>query len=259
MTPIPAATVILVRPVVRPGRAGLEVFLVRRHKKASFMSGAFVFPGGKIDPSDGSAEVAAVRELFEEAGVLLADRALEPATQARWRRRLLAGEVAFPQLLEEEGLKPDQTRLHEWSRWITPSFEPKRFDALFFVAELPPDQVPSFDDQETVEELWIGPADALARQAEGTLRLPPPQLRTFHELAAAGTIGDVVIAAGERQKQPVGICPRPVLGGENITLLMPWDPDYPSAEGEGDVVPAGHVLATPPSRMTWTGSAWLAT
>lgn len=253
MTPIPAATVIL----VRPGMGGLEVFLVRRHRKASFMSNAFVFPGGKIDPDDGGPEVAAVRELFEEAGVLLCDRPLGVPVQREWRRRLLAGETTFAALLAEEKLAPDATRLHAWARWVTPSFEPRRFDAAFFVAELPPGQVPSFDDQETVEELWVSPADALARQAEGTLRLPPPQVRTFHELAAAGTVGDVVALAAQRARQPVAICPRPLAGeGGAITLLLPWDPDYASADGDGEAVPPDHILATPPSRLTWTGAAW---
>jgi 8-oxo-dGTP pyrophosphatase MutT (NUDIX family) len=256
VTPIPAATVIL----VRPGTDGLEVFLVRRHRKASFMSNAFVFPGGKIDPDDGGPEVAAVRELFEEAGVLLCDRALPADEQREWRRRLLAGETSFAKLLADEKLVPDASRLHFWARWVTPSFEPKRFDAHFFVAELPPDQVPSFDDQETVEELWIGPAAALARQAEGTLRLPPPQVRTFHELAAARTLGAAVVLADERARAPVPICPKPLVGQDgNVTLLLPWDPDYAAADGDGEVVPADHVLATPPSRLTWTGAAWRTT
>jgi 8-oxo-dGTP pyrophosphatase MutT (NUDIX family) len=255
VAPRPAATVIL----VREGEAGLEAFLLRRNRKASFMSNAFVFPGGKIDPDDGSAEVAAVRELFEEAGVLLTDRPLAPDAQADWRRRLLANEVTFAALLAAEGLRPDATRLHFWSRWVTPSFEPKRFDASFYLAQLPPGQVPSFDDQETVEELWITPVAALARQADGSLRLPPPQVRTFHELAAAGTVAAAIAASAVRAAAPVAICPRllpPGAGPAGITLLFPWDADYARADGEGEAVGPGHILANPPSRLTWTGSAW---
>ncbi len=223
------------------------------------MSNAFVFPGGKVDPTDGSAEVAALRELFEEAGVLLCDRPLAADKQAEWRRRLLANEVDFPRLLSDEKLAPDRSRLHGWSRWITPSFEPKRFDAEFFIAELPGDQVPSFDQKETIEEVWVTPEEALARQAAGTLPLPPPQVRTFHELAAAGTLDEAVRISAERRKQPVAICPRPLAGGAGgtgLTMLLPWDPEYPSAEGEGEAVAPGHILATPPTRMTWTGTAW---
>src|SRR5262249_5085151 len=143
---------------------------------------------GRIDPDDGGPEVAAVRELFEEAGVLLTDRPLAEETQAEWRRRLNAGSGGLRQLLAAAQLPPHRSRLQFWSRWLTPSFEPKRFDAAFFVAELPPGQTPSFDQKETVEELWISPAEALARQTAGTLRLPPPQVRTFIELEACGTI-----------------------------------------------------------------------
>jgi 8-oxo-dGTP pyrophosphatase MutT (NUDIX family) len=244
--------------LARPGPDALEVFLVKRHRKASFMSSAFVFPGGKVDPDDASAEVAAVRELFEEAGVLLCDRPLAPDVQSAWRRRLLAGEARFQQLLADEGLVPDRARLHRWSRWITPSFEPKRFDAAFFLAELPPDQVPSFDAQETIEELWVSPADALARQSAGTLKLPPPQLRTFHELLACGTIAAAVAAAAERQRTPAALCPRPVMGEGGLTLLFPWDPDYAGAEGEGLPLASDHPWATPPSRMVWDGTTWRA-
>ncbi len=249
------------------------MFLLKRHRRASFMSNAFVFPGGKIDPDDGSPEVAAVRELFEEAGVLLGDRSLTPDAQAGWRRRLLAGEASFAELIAAERLAPDRSRLRPWSRWITPSFEPKRFDAQFFLAELPPDQVPSFDAQETVEELWVTPADALARQSAGTLRLPPPQLRTFHELAACASLGIALARAGERQKSPAALCPRMLGGpaglgpaggeakrspliGEGITLLLPWDPDYAGAEGEGTPLAPDHPWATPPSRFHWDGATW---
>jgi 8-oxo-dGTP pyrophosphatase MutT (NUDIX family) len=257
MTPIPAATVILVRP--GPVRPGLEVFLLKRHRKASFMSSAFVFPGGKVDPDDGSAEVAAVRELFEEAGVLLTTGpALGAEAQTAWRRRLLAHEVTFAELLAEAQLVPDGARLHRWSRWVTPSFEPKRFDAEFFVAELPPGQVPSFDDQETVEELWVTPTDALARQDGGELRLPPPQLRTFHELAGLTSVAAVVAAAAERQRSPAALCPRLLRGAAELTLLLPWDAEYERAEGEGTPIPADHPWAGPPSRLVWQGATWRA-
>ena len=222
MSVIPAATVILVRESER----GLEVFLVKRHKKSSFMSNAFVFPGGKIDPTDADAETAAARELFEEAGVLLA----------------------------AANLGVDRSRLHWWSRWVTPMQEPRRFDAEFFVAELPPGQTPSFDQKETVEELWITPAAALERQAAGELRLAPPQLRTFHELSALdGGIAGVIAASAQRQGHRAAICPRIVEDEGGIAIVLPWDPAF----GD-DALPSGHVLATPPSKFVWNGSAWRA-
>src|SRR5688572_24225191 len=230
MSVIPAATVIL----VRESEQGIEVFLVKRHKKSSFMSNAFVFPGGKIDPTDADAETAAARELFEEAGVLLAD---PPADAARVavadRARLLAGDTAFNDILAAAGLGVDRTRLHFWSRWVTPVQEPRRFDAEFFVAELPPGQTPSFDQKETVEELWISPAAALERQAAGELRLAPPQLRTFHELAAAATdggIAGVIAASGIRRMHRAAICPRIVQDEGGIAIVLPWDPSFGDTE-----------------------------
>jgi 8-oxo-dGTP pyrophosphatase MutT (NUDIX family) len=251
--PIPAATVVL----VRPAGDDVQVFLLRRHRASSFMSNAFVFPGGKIDPEDGSPETAAVRELYEEAGVLLCEPpAADPATARDARRRLNAGEVSFPQVLALCSRSPAQGGLHWWARWVTPSAEPRRFDATFFVAELPPDQSPSFDDKETVEELWIAPGEAIARQAAGELRLPPPQLRTMFDLRAAGGMPGILAEAARRQAARAPIMPRIAMGEDGIKILLPWDPEYLATSGEGEPIAREHILATPPSRFVWTGSAW---
>lgn len=256
---IPAATVILVREAAAgPGASKrldeVEVFLLKRHRASSFMSNAFVFPGGKVDPDDGSPEVAAIRELYEEAGVLLAEPPFD--VSAETRARLIAGEVTFPQVIAGANLRLDHSRLHYWARWMTPSAEPKRFDALFFVAELPPGQTPSFDQKETVEELWITPAEALARQADATLRLPPPQVRTMHELVAAGSLSSVVAASRARAAAPVGVCPRIAMGEAGIKIVLPWDPAYADTPGEGQAISSDHLLATPPSQFSWDGKAW---
>jgi 8-oxo-dGTP pyrophosphatase MutT (NUDIX family) len=250
--PIPAATVILSRQTER----GLEVFLLKRHRASTFMSNAYVFPGGRVDEADGSPEVAAIRELFEEAGVWLADPLPEDLDAER--RRLNADETTFPEILARASATPDLTRLHWWARWVTPSAEPKRFDAQFFVAELPPGQSPSFDQKETVEELWITPAEALERQAAGTLRLPPPQLRTLIEMSRAGDLAGVIAASGVRQRSKRPMCPRISSSDAGISIVLPWDPDYVQTEGEGEPVPADDVLAGPPSRFLWNGSAWTA-
>ncbi len=186
VTPRDAATVILLRPAAV---SGYEVFLLRRRRGASFMGGAFVFPGGAADDGDGDLRITAARELFEEAGVLLAPAAPPPDELATMRRLTLDGAPLTP-MLEARGVAIDPATLHYYAHWVTPSVEKKRFSARFYVAVLPPGQTPSFDDRETVDEAWVTPQAALARVAE--LALPPPQLRTFLELSAAPSIDDVL-------------------------------------------------------------------
>ena len=246
--PRDAATVIL----VRPAPAGFEVFLLRRRRGASFMSGAFVFPGGGADEGEADPRVTAARELFEEAGILLG--ACDPAALPALRRRVLDGDVCAA-VLGEHGLAFDPSALHYFAHWITPSSEPKRFSARFYVAVLPPGQEPHFDDRETVDQVWVTPADALARTGE--LSLPPPQVRTFHELAAAATVDDVLALAAARAAAPHPVMPRLAAVGGGFALLLPWDPEYLTA-GTGDAAPLPdrHPLATGPSRFVMEDRAW---
>ena len=251
---------VLLRPAQGGGGEDFEVFLVRRRRGASFMASAFVFPGGGAD-ADEDARTAAARELFEEAGVLLARDAgkgaetLQVQTQDSLRRRILGGAHAAT-LLEKAGLAWSTDVLVPWAHWITPSIEPKRFSARFFVCELPTGQDPSFDDIETVEQVWIRPADAIARAGE--LALPPPQLRTCWELAQLPTI-DAVIAEGRaRAEEPHPILPRLALaGGGPPCLLLPWDPDYVEG-GTGDGAPLTYRprWARGPSRFIMEDRAW---
>ena len=254
--PVPAATVILLRER-RPG-ADVEVFLVRRHRRSQFMSDAFVFPGGRIDEADGSAEVAAIRECFEEAGILLV-RGSTPADLAERRRRLNAGEIDFREVLAAGALEPDVERLHAWARWVTPSAEPKRFDVRFFLAETPPGAEASFDDKETTEAVWLTPEEALTRHREEAMRLPPPQVKTLSELlpyAPAG-IAAVVEAARRRAPHLDPILPRFADVAGTIMLLLPWDPEYERAGvGEAQPIPKGHFLAGGPSRFILEGMTW---
>jgi 8-oxo-dGTP pyrophosphatase MutT (NUDIX family) len=210
-----AATVI----VLRPAATSFEVLLLRRRTGASFMARACVFPGGGLEPGE-DARAAAARELAEEAAVRIDTAALVP-----------------------------------WSHWITPSIEPKRFSARFFVTELPPGQVPQFDATETVDQVWVTPDDALARSKE--LALPPPQVRTFWELAQYKTIAEVLAAAKKRADEPHPIMPRlsPTNGGP--CLLLPWDPDY-TITGTGEATPLAYVptWATGPSRFYMQDGTW---
>lgn len=256
-----AASVIL----LRRAPVGFDVFLLRRRKGASFMASAFVFPGGGAEESE-DARTCAARELFEEAGVLLARDTQggtsttltegAPASAAALRKRVLAGEEPGA-VLERFGLGWRTDVLVPWAHWITPSIEPKRFSARFFVCELPIAQEPSFDNVETVDQAWVRPSDAIARARE--LALPPPQLRTMHELAEYATIEDVLAAGTARGDEPHPIMPRlrEPTGDGSVTLLLPWDPEY-ITKGSGDATPMTYTpgWARGPSRFVMEDRAW---
>jgi 8-oxo-dGTP pyrophosphatase MutT (NUDIX family) len=239
--------VILLRAADRD--PGFEAFLLRRRRGASFMSGAFVFPGGAADPDDAELRATAARELFEEAGVLVGRGAPDADTLAGWRKRILGGEPLAP-ILAEHGVAFDLDAFHYYAHWITPSIEKKRFSARFYVAVLPAGQAPSFDDQETVDQAWVTPGEALARARPDDLALPPPQIRTFHELATARSIDDVVARCAARAANPHPVMPRLAPQPSGFALLLPWDPEYETA-GTGDLapIPARHPLAEGPSRF----------
>ena len=253
-----AAAVIL----LRRASPGFEVFLLRRHQRASFMASMFVFPGGATEPGE-DARTAAARELFEEAGVLLArsdagfeGQTLEFPIVGALRRRILGGASA-QQALAAAGLAWSTDMLVPWSHWITPSIEPKRFSARFFTCELPTGQIPSFDEVETVEQCWVRPLEAIARAGE--LALPPPQIRTFWELAQLDTIEEVLAAGRARSEEPHPIMPRlqaPIDGAPRC-LLLPWDPEY-TETGTGDGTPLTYApsWATGPSRFILEDRTW---
>jgi 8-oxo-dGTP pyrophosphatase MutT (NUDIX family) len=248
-----AATVIL----VRSGESGLEVFLLRRRKNASFMGGAFVFPGGARDEGEDDLRVTAARELFEEAGVLLATTPVAREQAIALRTRTLDGEP-LPALLAEAGLALDADALTYFAHWITPSIEPKRFSARFYVAVLPEGQAPSFDARETVDEIWLSPAAALARAQD--LALPPPQVRTLWEIATVTTLDELHAMAQMRASHMHPIIPRmapmPAMPG-GFALLLPWDPEYLSAgTGDSAPMPDDHPLAIGPSRFILEDRTW---
>jgi 8-oxo-dGTP pyrophosphatase MutT (NUDIX family) len=240
-TPRDAATVIL----VRERAPGFEVFLLRRHRGASFMPSSYVFPGGAADEGEGDLRVTAARELFEEAGVLIAKDPVDDLVGLR--RRVLDGEKVTAPL--------DLDAFHYYSHWITPSVEKKRFSARFYVARLPAGQEPSFDDRETVDQAWVTPHEALERSKE--LALQPPQLRTFLELSATATIDDVLAICARRAAAPHPVMPRLAPQGSGFALLLPWDPEYETA-GTGDAapMPAGHLLAEGPTRFVMEDKGW---
>ena len=232
-----------------------------------------------MDADETDPRQAAIRELFEEVGVLLARGPVQETELARGdtlRKRVLGGE-SFRGVLAERGLRPDVGALRYFAHWITPSAEPKRFSARFFVATLPagqtvntsasgPDQEPDQEPDQGPDQMpgemddacWIRPTEALARAA--TLRLPPPQLRILRdlrELAGRGGIANVLMACAERATAPHPILPRIAPHGDGVALLLPWDPDYHAlGTGEALAIRADHPLAEGPSRFILEDATW---
>ncbi|MFM8266724.1 MAG: NUDIX hydrolase [Ilumatobacteraceae bacterium] len=229
----PAATVML----VRDGEPGLEVFMLRRTTQAVFASGMYVFPGGRVDPADGEGDdaflVAAIRECFEEAGVLLAtgaDDAVLPADHPVLdaRRTVHAGDVDLRQLVDTHGLRLRTDALTWVSHWVTPRGErARRFDTRFYLAVMPEGQHSVHDDTETVASLWIRPDDALARGERGELQLMPPTIANLHFLADHGTV-TAALEAAHRIGTPPRIEPRFRVdaSGGLVGIALPGDVDY---------------------------------
>jgi 8-oxo-dGTP pyrophosphatase MutT (NUDIX family) len=195
VTPRPAASLILLRRGGKHRDRNVEVMLVRRSPKASFMPGVWVFPGGTVDPGDGedpepAHRACAVRELHEEAGIEL----------------------------------PGDAELHAWSRWITPELAPVRFDTRFYVALAPPHSPPHPDGAETTEAAWISPREALRRHRGGELSLVFPTIKHLESLLPYDSAEEVLAAATDRVIEPV--LPRVVGEGDDQRVVLPGDPAY---------------------------------
>ena len=258
-----AATVMLVRDSLEG--TGIEVFMLRRTLAAAFASGMYVFPGGRLDDVDSAADmeavcdglddarasallqlpagglaywVAAIRECFEEAGVLLARsvdtgeviRFDDPDVAARFnaaRTSIYDSSLNLVQLCETEGLRLITDAIHYTAHWITPLGEQRRFDTRFFLARAPQAQEPLHDDGETIASLWVTPADALERERAGELLMLPPTIASLRFLAEHDS-ADAALAAAAALGTPPRILPKVVWGGpgERMQLFMPGDPGY---------------------------------
>ncbi|MGH6888828.1 MAG: NUDIX hydrolase [Rhizomicrobium sp.] len=222
--PVPAATTLL----LRDGGSGVEVFMVKRHHEIAFAAGALVFPGGRVDRSDRDPEiaaladgldglapdlhpiaVAALRESFEEAGILVAreDETGDFIGSGRCqalqycREEIEEGAISFASVLRRERLRLACDQLVPFAHWITPKSMPKRFDTHFFLARVPPGQDGRHCGRESVDSLWVSPHDI----AGGWGRLMFPTKMNLSKLARSRNVGEALAAA--RAAPPVTIEP----------------------------------------------------
>lgn len=255
--PRPAATVIMLRDSV--GDAGMEIFLLKRHGLSDVLGGAYVFPGGKVDRLDAELDmgahldqtpddlhatmnepdidaltaaglyVAAVREAFEESGILFAQGAThEHANRAT---ALLREGHAFDEVLAQMNLRLQTRSLAPWSRWITPKLSAvmtKRFDTRFFVSEVPLDQIARHDNHEATESIWLTPRAALEQYRDGQIELAPPQIMSLAHLSRYGTVSEVMALA--RSRMPHTIQPEPYDDNGTRTICYPGDERHPVKE-----------------------------
>jgi 8-oxo-dGTP pyrophosphatase MutT (NUDIX family) len=259
--PKKATTIILLRER-KP--KGFEVFLLKRHERSSFMGGNYVYPGGRVDREDGSIEissfckgvtfeeahkifggstspdesfahwVAGIRELFEEAGVLLAyDRLGNPfmikdqAEQERflhYRSLLQKGKLSLVEIAQKEGISFALDQLHYYAHWITPEAFSERFDTRFFLALHPFGQEANSDHKETTAGIWITPPKALEENLRGEVILSPPTVKTLEDLSRFKSVDDLFISLKNKEIHP--ILPFLTKISSGPIIIYPWDPEY---------------------------------
>ncbi len=257
--------------LVRDTRVGMEVLMLRRNLASSWLGGVHLFPGGAVDEDDAleaiaerslarsdreasrllgleagglAYYVAAIRECFEEAGVLLASRRdgglidfSDPATAKRFlehRRALNASEKSFTELCGEEDLRLDTGDVHYFSHWITPEGSPRRYDTRFFVAAMPEGQSPLQDDIEVIDSVFIRPEDALERHHAGEIDVLFPTMKNLEAIARFETTGEL-IAASDASTVPT-ILPKVVVAEHAVRFLLPGDEGYETTIGVGENV-----------------------
>ncbi len=256
----PAATIMLI-----DDRPDLQVLMMQRHANTVFVGGMWVFPGGAVDHQDDASYyadvalhrtdaeasalmgmdkgglayyMAAIRETFEEAGVLLAlHREDESMLQLRgesearfgtYRDQLNNREIEFKTILESEGLLADVGLMHYIARWITPLGSPRRFDARFFIARMPKNQVPMHDDGELVNTAWLSPEEILRRVESEEMAMISPTLRMIKNLAQFKSADEVIESVSVNTEDEVVRVHR-----ETGIVLMPGEPGYD--DGRTDV------------------------
>jgi 8-oxo-dGTP pyrophosphatase MutT (NUDIX family) len=246
VTPRPAATVL----ILRDGAAGIEVFMVVRHHEIDFASGALVFPGGKVDKPDAAGEwvelapyagaapdrafvVAAARETFEEAGLVLARRrgsaALLSSADAHrlvetYRAPLLAGETTFLDMVRKEELSLATDLMMPFAHWVTPERQPKRFDTHFLLVAAPVEQLGAHDGGESVEGFWIAPQQAIRDAEAGARTLVLPTQMNLLKLSRYANVAEAVAAT--RSGSIVTVMPRVERTATGRRLHIPAEAGY---------------------------------
>jgi 8-oxo-dGTP pyrophosphatase MutT (NUDIX family) len=294
VTPRQSTTVILVREKTSKE---FEVFLVRRHDASAFMGGNYVYPGGRVDPADQSPNIlsfcrglsperaseiladslaeesigywiAGIRELFEEAGILLgcgtggkilscANR-IEQEKLLNYRESLQRKDLSLSDLAQQENFFLALDQLHYYAHWITPEARSIRFDTRFFVALHPSGQEACHDQRETTHGLWITPGQALEENLHGELILSPPTLKTLEDLSRFESIDDVFKSLQGRKTSP--ILPVFVKLPSEILNIFPWDPEYPIFKKGEMPAPLEHGKLSGPgdntTRVVLRGGRW---
>ncbi|WP_416959455.1 NUDIX hydrolase [Streptomyces sp. Agncl-13] len=255
VVPRRAATVMLLRDTGPD--TGPAVHMLRRRASMAFAGGAYAYPGGGVDPRDDDHHVrwagptrawwanrlgvdetaaqaivcAAVRETYEEAGVLLAgptpDSVVGDTTGADWetdRAALVARDLSFAEFLDRRGLVLRSDLLGAWARWITPEFETRRYDTWFFVAVLPEGQRTRNASTEADRTVWITPGDAAASYDKGDLTMMPPTIATLRGLIPYGSAAEALSAAPERDLTPV--LARARLEADEVVLSWPGHEEF---------------------------------
>ena len=266
-TPVPAPTPSSTLLLLRDADLGLEVFMLERHRQIDFAPGAMVFPGGKLDPEDAvptlhahcrgveelapeavALRVGALREAFEECGVLLArprggdalvsaERAF--AIEARHRKPLHAGESGLLEIVEAEEFELACDLLVPFAHWITPEASPRRYDTHFFLVAGPPEPVATHDGQESVDSVWITPDRALEEEAAGRRTIVFPTLMQLRKLGRSNDVAAALAAA--RSDTIVSVLPWVEPGDTGPQLCIPEDAGYEPAR-----VPLAEAFKTSP-------------
>jgi len=294
--PRKAMTLILLR---EQEPAGFEVFLLKRHEQSIFMGGNFVYPGGKLDKGDSDSAIialsagiagsqaqhilgeanteseslaywiAGIRELFEEAGILLAytksgkilsiDSSGMRQRFTLHRQALQNGEKSLLQIIKEENLTLALDKCFYYAHWITPEARNVRFDTRFFIATNVPGQEASPDAKETTEGVWMTPSEALQKNLVGTVALSPPTLKTLEDLSRFNTIDDILSALPGLEKPTI----LPILLNpmKDEVLIFPWDPEYEGFRGGELTHPADNGSLSGPAdnttRLVLKDGRWL--